>query len=125
MTDFPVVESSIAGSIVAVMLYRMWRGAKNEGTLDQRILAQLEDRDNTIKDREERIEKLNDRYHELATTHGQQIIDMMQQLSAKHDEAIKRFHERLDECEKRHDDCRDDVEQLKSFVLSTVGTPKP
>lgn len=121
MSEFPVFEGSIAAAIVAVMLFRMWRGAKNEKSLDDRILTQLAERDETIKDRDARIERLNDRYHELATTHGKQIMDMMQSLSAKHDEAIKRFHERLDECEERHDSCRDDVEQLKSFVLNTVG----
>lgn len=121
-----------AGIIALVIVFGMvLRRNKSDQSIDDRVIKQLDERDETIKELRQQNNNLIQANIELSTSHGQQIIAAIEDAKADAQRAVADLQRQLDDtkrlladCQDHHADCRRDVEQLRLFVMEALGPKK-
>lgn len=121
-----------AGIIALVIVFGMvLRRNKSDQSIDDRVIKQLDERDETIKELRQQNNALIKSNIDLATMHGSQMLSAIEDAKEDASRAIADLQRQLDEakrmledCQGQHDDCRRDVEQLRLFVMEAMGTKK-
>lgn len=134
MTPQDIATYSAGVVALFVVFAIFWRKSQSDKSIDDRVIRQLDERDQTIRELNTRNDELTDRLTQvmkdsidLARTHGQQIMDAIDEVKQEHAKALTRVYMKLDEterklmqCEESHAQCSKDMEELKRFVIETV-----
>lgn len=121
MSFSPQDVVTYGGGVIAlfIVLYLFYTRSSKDGSLDDRVMRQLDDRDHTIKSLNERNRELNDRMAQmteklidLSTSHGGKLMDAIADARKENHEAVVRLHGIVEEtkrdlavCKIQHEDC--------------------
>lgn len=129
---------------LSVVFSIFWNRSKKDLSIDDRVIRQLDERDETIRELKERESKMLDRNREindrlydvmkesmaLATTHGQQIMAAVADVRKENHETAQRLHVRLEhtnaaldaarvqleDCEASHAECKARMDRVEARV---------
>lgn len=127
MTPEQVVTAG-AGVVALVYVFRIvWQGYKGQKSVDDRVVRMLDEYRESNADLNARNRELSDRNHSLtkemirlAQDHNEKVAIAIKDIQTRLADA----HRKLNECEKQHEDCRRDVDQLRAFVMESMGPRK-
>ncbi len=121
MTFSPQDVVTLGGGVIAlfIILWLFYSRQSKDGSLDDRVMRQLDDRDETIKSLNERNRELNDRMAamtekliDLSSSHGAKMMEAIAEARKENHEAIVRLHGIVEEtkrdltiCKSQHDEC--------------------
>lgn len=152
MTDIELpawLEGTLAGLLIAgalTMLYRYARSVQkqqdNQLTLDDRVIRQLDERDDTIrelrseaKELQVNLTKLTGEIVQLAKAHSTEMMTAIEHVRQKYDDGMARAYQKIEETERRlgaaeesvrqctesHSRCEERVSQLERKLTSHTG----
>lgn len=112
---------TVGGGVIAlfIVLLLFYTRSSKDGSLDDRVMRQLDDRDETIKSLNDRNRELNDRMAlmtekliDLSTSHGGKLMDAIADARKESHDAVVRLHGVVEEtkrdlliCKSQHSEC--------------------
>lgn len=129
------IASYGAGIVALSILFRLyWRKASSDKSIDDRIIRQLDERDETIRDLHQRNRELTDRYHSaitqslaLAAQHATQTMAAVNDVRREHQEAMVDIRAKLataqaaaEQAQQDHAACTERVVALERIMGSRV-----
>ncbi len=111
--------------VLYIFFLRSTADSDKSRSVDDRVLRQLDERDETIRALNVRNKELNDRQYEmmqqsiaLATVHGSKIMEAVDAVRREHFTGMQRVHEKLEQCEARDRVCSNRLTALEMELES-------